>query len=264
MSSFTVSTVWGAGGVADCRALRPAAASTPATAAHSRVTISAASHSGRKLSSTMISSAVRAPSASSAVTAAPTSMPAPLPASLPFSVTSAWASLISWRTSVEVWLARSLTSSPMPRSRGSVPADWAPPLVGSCVAMARLDPRVAAGEARAGPAEVAADRPPGAAEVAADRSAAAADDDVAADGPPAGGQAGRGADVLPARGQVARALPARLIAAAARRLEEARGGEPEREAAGDDRPRLPAPEVLQVAQDRVTVRARQIIAQRLR
>src|SRR5262249_24560441 len=41
MSSFTVSTVWGAGGVAARSALRPAAARAAATAAHSRVTISA-------------------------------------------------------------------------------------------------------------------------------------------------------------------------------------------------------------------------------
>src|SRR5688500_801233 len=58
MSSFTVSTVWGTGGVAACSAFLPLMASTPATASHSTVTISAASHSGRKLSSATISTAV--------------------------------------------------------------------------------------------------------------------------------------------------------------------------------------------------------------
>src|SRR4051812_45990176 len=44
-----------------------------------------------------------------------------------------------------------------------------------------------------------------------------------------------------------------LIAAAAGGLQEARGGEAEGDAAGDDSPRLAAPEVLEVAQDRVAV-----------
>ena len=56
---------------------------------------------------------------------------------------------------------------------------------------------------------------------------------------------------------------ARLVATGARRLQEARGREAERHAAGDDRPRLPAPEVLEVAQDRVAVGALQVVAERL-
>src|SRR5829696_1829244 len=121
MSSFTVSTVWGAGGVACCSDFWPALNSANATIAHRTVTISAASHVGMASSSAAISVAVRAPSIASPKTAAAASRPAPLPATLPFCVTSACASLISWRTSVEVCPASSLTSSPTPRSRMSWP-----------------------------------------------------------------------------------------------------------------------------------------------
>ncbi len=51
MSSFTVSTVWGAGGVARWSALWPALASTAATTAHSAITISAATQVGMASSS---------------------------------------------------------------------------------------------------------------------------------------------------------------------------------------------------------------------
>ena len=63
MSSFTVSTVWGTGGVAACSAFLPASASTAATASHSTVTISAASHSGSAAVEDDDQDAVRAPSA---------------------------------------------------------------------------------------------------------------------------------------------------------------------------------------------------------
>src|SRR4051812_33669501 len=60
MSSFTVSTVWGAGGVACCNAFWPALASTRATIAHSAITISAATHVAIALSSSAISPGVSA------------------------------------------------------------------------------------------------------------------------------------------------------------------------------------------------------------
>ena len=168
-------------------------------------------------------------------------MPAPLPASLPFSVTSACASLISWRTSVEVWLARSLTSSPKPRSRGVLPGSWVAMAqrgrrVLAVQAGVRRSPRAGAGERRrrrsVGPARARSAAPP-----------------VRLVGAPAvAGRAGR---------------RARLVATGARGLQEARGGEPEREPAGDDRPRALAAEVLDVAQDRVAVGALQVVAERL-
>src|SRR4051794_20311734 len=103
MSSFTVSTVCsGTGGVACCSSLRPRMASTAPISPHRTVTISAASHSGMAVSSAAIRHAVSAPSMSRAATAAPASIPAPRPATLPLVVSSAWASLISWRTSVDV------------------------------------------------------------------------------------------------------------------------------------------------------------------
>jgi hypothetical protein len=97
-------------------------ASTRATIAHSAITISAATHVAIAVSSSATSPAVSAPSASSAAIAAAPSMPAPLPASLPFCWSSARASSISWRTSVEVCDESSLTSSPIGRSRASVVA----------------------------------------------------------------------------------------------------------------------------------------------
>src|SRR5829696_2183100 len=124
MSSFTVSTVWGAGGVARCNCFWPALASTRATIAHSAITISEATHVAIASSSSVIRAALSAPSASSPAAAAPPSMPAPLPATLPFCCSSAWASWISLRTRVEVCWERSLTSSPIPRSRGSPAVSW--------------------------------------------------------------------------------------------------------------------------------------------
>src|SRR6201999_879522 len=62
MSSFTVSTVWGAGGVAERSAVRPACASTAVTTPQRTVVISAASQSGRAASRAMTISAVSAPS----------------------------------------------------------------------------------------------------------------------------------------------------------------------------------------------------------
>src|SRR4051812_6418266 len=59
---------------------------------------------------------------------------------------------------------------------------------------------------------------------------------------------------------VARARDALLVALAAGSLEEPRGGEPEHEPSGHDRPRLPACEVLDVAQDAVGVRLGQVAA----
>src|SRR3954454_10131856 len=61
-------------------------------------------------------------------------------------------------------------------------------------------------------------------------------------------------------GAVAVARDALLVALAARSLEEPRGGEPEHESSGHDRPRLPAGEVLDVAQDAVGVRLGQVAA----
>ena len=57
---------------------------------------------------------------------------------------------------------------------------------------------------------------------------------------------------------------AALVAAGARRLQEARGREADCHTAGDDHPRLLASEVLEVAQDRVPVGALQVAAERLR
>ena len=59
--------------------------------------------------------AVSAPAASSPTTPAPPNRPAPLPASLPFSDSSALASAISWRTSVDVSAESFLKSSPNER-----------------------------------------------------------------------------------------------------------------------------------------------------
>src|SRR3954467_10991634 len=61
-------------------------------------------------------------------------------------------------------------------------------------------------------------------------------------------------------GAVAVARDALLVALAARSLEEPRGGEPEHESSGHDRPRLPAGEVLDVAEDAVGVRLGQVAA----
>src|SRR3954470_10850513 len=89
----------------------------------------------------------------------------------------------------------------------------------------------------------------------------------------AGARAARGADrvaggdavVRRGAGKALRRLaaaraPLLLVAAGARSLPETRGGEAERDAAGDDRPRLAAPEVLEVAQDCVTVGMLEVIA----
>src|SRR3954469_209961 len=73
-----------------------------------------------------------------------------------------------------------------------------------------------------------------------------------------------GRDVGATGREPVRALPARLVAPAAGRLEEARGDEPEREATRDHRPRAVAAEVLDVAQDRVAIGALEVVAERLR
>src|SRR3954447_22624490 len=80
-------------------------------------------------------------------------------------------------------------------------------------------------------------------------------------GRPGGGRHG----AAPVRGRRVDAVLPRLLlrAALTRRLQEARSGEAEGDAAGDHGPRLPAPEVLDVAKDRVAVGALQIVAERL-
>ena len=138
---------------------------------------------------------------------------------------------------MEVWLARSFTSSPTPRSRGSPSAALTPPFVGSYPAIAGQIRGLRSGT----PAPVPPSRRRRTSPV------------------PVREPVGR--DVLAAGREPA---GARLVAAATRRLQKARGRDPEHEAAGDDRPRLPAPEVLEVTQDRLAVGTLQIVAQRLR
>src|SRR5215207_8960069 len=70
-------------------------------------------------------------------------------------------------------------------------------------------------------------------------------------------QAAHRGHVAATGGQVVRALEALLVATAARGLQEARGREAEREATGDDRPGTAPAEVLEITQDRVSVRALQ-------
>src|SRR4051794_14152707 len=119
-SSFTVSTVCsGTGGAAAWTRFLPCWARIPAIATSTTPTIRAASQLASTPSRSMIRKAVSAPAPSRPTAAAPVNMPAPLPACLPFSVSSALARSISCRTSVEVWSASCLTSSPIGRSRRS-------------------------------------------------------------------------------------------------------------------------------------------------
>src|SRR3954452_15596500 len=200
----------------------------------------AASHAAIARSSSRMIPAVIAPAPSSAMVAAPPKSPAPLQACLPFSVSSARASSISCRISVEVSSESFEKSSPIERSRRPV----------SCSVTARLRASACAAGRRP-PAGRAGRRP---------RRARAGAGAGAAGGGGGGGRERVGQTGLadgrgPAGGRQltidARAL---LVAAAARGLQHARGGEPEREPAGGDRPRLAAGEVLDVAQDPVGVR----------
>src|SRR4051794_40419443 len=100
MSAFVLSRARsGTGGVASCTLFLPVSASTPATAAQTTATISAASQASTAVASARIAQAVRAPSAYRPNTPAPPNMPAPMPAFLPFTCSSALASSISLRTS---------------------------------------------------------------------------------------------------------------------------------------------------------------------
>src|SRR4051812_14280203 len=119
-SSLTVSTVCsGTGGPARRARARPISASTPAIASHATPTITAASQPGIAVSRARMAAAVSAPKPKSARTPPAPSMPAPMPASLPLAVSSTFASSSSWRTSVETCVERSLTSSPVGRSRSA-------------------------------------------------------------------------------------------------------------------------------------------------
>src|SRR5918994_3430178 len=168
----------------------------------------AASQVGMARSSAAMSPAVSAPNASNATAAPAASIPAPLPARLPRSVISALASSISWRTSVLVSLARSLTSSLIEWSRSAG--------CSSCPS----GPIVASGR---------------------DRQLWLR--------PLAIGVA-----------LVVRVALVALVALAARGLQEARGGEPDDDADPDHRHRLPAAEVLDVAQEAVGVGLGQVAA----
>jgi hypothetical protein len=77
------------------------------------------------LSSRAMITTVRAPRASRPATAAPPNMPAPWPATFPFSVSSAFASSISLRTSVVVCSESCLTSSPVECDRSSFASPFA-------------------------------------------------------------------------------------------------------------------------------------------
>src|SRR4051794_1466412 len=171
----------------------------------------------------MIRKAVNEPRASSPITPAPPNMPAPLPACWPFCATSAFARSSSCLTSVAVSCESCFRSSPIGRSRRSPPL-WLVSFAAIALVGVEADGRRRAGRGAGGDTR--------------DRR----------------GGRGRAADVAVAAcaAAVARAVPGRarrelwgcrvalcaalLVALAARRLQEARCHEPERDPAGHHGP----------------------------
>src|SRR4051794_18157219 len=177
-------------------------------------------------------------------------IPAPMPACLPFSAISAFASSSSWRTRVVVSCESCLSSSPIGRSRRSPP-----PFDSVAMSLPLARGREAAGSRRA--ARDAGGRAAGVMLGRCDRPVGRLG---RCDRPV--GRLGRCRHGTVPEGRCAStgAGLARAVPLTARRLEEPRRREAEREPAGDHRPRLPPGEVLDVAQDPVGVRLAEVAA----
>ena len=203
--------------------------------------------------------AVRAPRAASPSAPAPPNRPAPAPACLPFWVSSALASSSSWWTSRVVCSESCLSSSPSDRSRRSSVSP------GTCGG--HHDLRSSRGSPSGSPCTVrVVGADPGRARRRGGGRRVGHLGGVGAGRAGLEGAGGGGAGVIgtggvgPVVAPVAVALGAGLVAAAARRLHEPRGGEPEHEATGRDQHGLAAGEVLDVAQEPVAAGLLEVVA----